>query len=113
MTQALFAISDGISEMDFIISLDDDSKIAHARRILEGEESERIHISGTIVKSTAAYNPNWSFHIDPASIEFFENSIELCDASIEFVESNLEQLGDSTLPNLFWCPWSSKIKAEL
>ena len=113
MTQALFAISDGTSEIDLIILLADDAKITHACRILAGEESKLIHISGTIVRSIASYNPNWSFHIDPASIEFFENSIELCDASIEFVESNLDQLGESALPNLFWCPWRSTIKAEL
>ena len=113
MPQALFAITDGSSEKEFIILLSDDGKISHARRILSGAETERIHVSGRIIRSIAPYNPNWSFHIEPSSIDFFGISIEICDASFEFVESNLDQLGDSALPNLFWCPWQSMIKAEL
>ena len=89
------------------------NKIVHARRILKGEEKSRIHVNGKIIARPIAYNSDWSFHLDPKSIDFFELSIEGCDASMNFIEENLSDIGDSTLPGKFWCPWNSKIVEEL
>jgi hypothetical protein len=108
---ALFKFTDGHSI--FVIKLIEKEKIIYARRILNDEEKERIHVRGTIIKKAADYNPNWNFHLDPKSIDFFEFAIEVCDASINFVEQNLHEIGNSTLPNCQWCPWSSKIVEEI
>ncbi len=108
---ALFRFTDNHSS--FVIKLIELEKIIHARRILNGEEKARIHVRGTIIKKTDSYNPSWSFYLDPKSIDFFEFSIEVCDASIDFVEQNLPEIGNSTLPNCNWCPWSSKIVEEV
>jgi hypothetical protein len=112
---AFFQITDGVNdeESKFVIKLVEMDKIVHARRILLGEEIQRIHISGKIIKQSVDYNPGWGFHLDPQSIDFFEITVEVCDASISFIEENLPEIGDSTLPNNNWCPWSSKIIKEL
>ncbi len=97
----------------FVIELRDHGKIEHARRILSGEETELVHVQGKVVKEAAPYNPDWSYHLDPNSIEFFSNSVEVCDASICFVEENLDDVGGSTLPGSHWCPWSSRLVEEI
>jgi hypothetical protein len=83
------------------------------RRILCGEERSRVHIQGTIIKEPAIYNPGWSYHLTPESIEFFETAIELCDASIQFIEEHLSEVGGSTLPGAHWCPWSSRLVEDV
>jgi hypothetical protein len=110
-SEALFRFTDG--EADFVFKLVESEKIAHARRILGGQEKTRVHVRGTLVKEAVDYNPKWSFHLQPESIDFFEIAIEVCDASINFVEQNLSEIGNSTLPNYYWCPWSSKLVEEL
>lgn len=102
LNPAYFAVTDTDGTNRFIIKLTDSDQIEHARRILDGSEKERIHVQGTIVKDSASYNPGWSFHLDPDSIDFFAWAIEVCDASIQFVEDNLDDVGGSTLPNSHW-----------
>jgi hypothetical protein len=63
----------------FVFKLTDPEKIQQAKDILNGKEKNQIHVTGIIVKTQAPYNPDWSFHYDPESIEFFEFSIEVCD----------------------------------
>ena len=108
---AYFRFTDGDSS--FVIELLHPYQIEHARRILNGEETRRIHVQGLVVKEPVEYNPGWSFHVAPASIGFFEVAIEVCDASIRFVEANLDEACSSTLPNCHWCPWSSRLVEEL
>ena len=110
---AYFQVSDASEDKKpFIIKLTGEN-IRHARRILNGEEKARVHVQGTIVKSTVNYNPGWSFHLDTSTIDFFEMAIEVCDATMAYVEQHLDEVGDSTLPNCHWCPWSSRIIAEI
>lgn len=98
---------------DFIFELRDDDQIAHARRVLSGEETQRVHVHGRIVKRTAPYNPTWSFHLDPSTINFFDMAIEVCDSSTQYVEDHLDEAGGAFLPGGHWCPWSSKLTKEL
>ena len=109
---AYFRFTDTDGKPRFVIELRDPDKIAHARRILSGEERSRIHVQGTVVKESAPYNPGWSFHLDPGSIDFFEFATEVCDASIQYVEDHLGEVGGSTLPGSHWCPWSSRLVQE-
>jgi len=110
---ALFEFTDVDPDLTFVIRLEDPVLIAQARSILGGEEVDRIHVSGLIVKSPALYNGAWSYHLDPQSIEFFENAIEVCDATMQYVEDHLDEVGGSFLPDSHWCPWSSKLTREL
>jgi hypothetical protein len=112
---AFFQITDGANdeESKFVIKLVEMDKIVHARRILSGGEIQRIHIGGKIIKQSVNYNPGWSYHLDPQSIDFFEYAVEVCDAAITYIEEHLPEIGGSTLPNNIWCPWSSKIVKEL
>ncbi len=86
---AYFEFED-VNQDRFVIKLVERRKIAHARAILRGEEVEGQSVGGTIVKRTARYNPEWSYHLKPRSIEFFDFAIEVCDASIIYVEEHLD-----------------------
>ena len=110
---AYFRFTDTDGTPRFVIALRDPDGIAHARRILSGEERSRTHVQGTVVKAAAPYNPGWSSHLDPGSIDFFEVAIEVCDASMRYVEAHLDEVGGSTMPGSHWCPWSSRLVDEV
>ena len=110
---AYFRFTDTDGSPRFVIQLIEDEKIEHARKILRGDEKLLVRIQGTIIPEPINYNPAWSFHLDPESIDFFENAIEVCDASISFVEANLDDVGGATLPKFHWCPWSSRLVDEV
>jgi hypothetical protein len=110
---ARFSIEFSPGETPFIIELHDAEKIKHARRIVSGEEKIRVHVQGTIVKAKANYNPDYSYHLDPATIDFFEFAIEVCDAAPSYVEENLDDIGGALLPGNGWCPWTSRVAAEV
>ena len=97
----------------FAILLIDEDKIRHAREILKGADVARRHISGTIVKEKAPYNPRWSYHLAPHTIDFFDVAVETCDASMHRIQKNLDEVGGSFLPNSHWCPWGSELTQEL
>ncbi|GLX99945.1 hypothetical protein [Actinoplanes sp. NBRC 101535] len=110
---ALFEFTDTNGQNRFVIQLTDQAKIDHARRILSGEEKNRIHPHGRIIKRAVPYNPGWSYHLDPATIDFFEVAIEVCDASIVYTEDHLDEAGGPFLPGGHWCPWSSRLTREI
>ncbi len=97
----------------FVIKLTDPAKIQKARDILSGKETQLRHVSGKIIKQPAAYNPPWSFHFDPASIEFFGVATEVCDGSLAYVETHLDEAGGAFLPGNIWCPWGSRLLKEI
>ena len=76
---ARFAFTDVDPGKEFVIELRDPQKIAHARRVLSGDETAAVHVLGTVNKSPASYNQAWSYHLQHESIEFFEVAIEVCD----------------------------------
>jgi hypothetical protein len=73
----------------------------HARQLLAGEEVASIP-NGLIVRDDPSVNAPWSWHIDPASLEFADQTTEVCDGLPEYVE-------DGTLTSDRYCPWSAKI----
>lgn len=97
----------------FTIMLMDAVKIQYARKLLEGEGEGQIHVMGLIVKEKVSYNPEWNYHLDSASIRFFESAMEVCDAKPQHIEDNLVDVGDSFLPNNRWCPWKSHVVKEI
>lgn len=98
---------------EFIMELTDEATIAHARRILSGEETREIHVHGRIVKQPKDYNPGFSFHLDPATIRFFGMAIEVCDANMVYVQDHLDEAGGAFLPGNQWCPWDSTLTREV
>jgi hypothetical protein len=103
----------GASEGDtFVIALTDPALIAEARAQASGQEPVK-HVTGIVVPEVAPYNAPWSFHLDPASISFAEMSIEVCDAATSYVEAHLAEVGGAFLPGRRWCPWSSRVIAEV
>ncbi|MGW5100847.1 BP74-related protein [Streptomyces sp. NPDC004100] len=61
----------------------------------------------------ASYNPRWSFHYNPETVNFFDVAIEVCDATLPYVEENLDEAGGAFLPGAIWCPWSSRLTREI
>jgi hypothetical protein len=98
---------------EFIFEVSDEELIAHARRIVSGEEKREVHVMGRIVKRPAPYNPGWSYHLDPRSINFFMVAIEVCDANMEYVEDHLDEACGPFLPGCYWCPWNSEVVREV
>lgn len=112
--QTLFEI--GFPTLDdgrFVIALSDPAKIAAARKAIEDPEHNPFHVMGRIVKTPATYNAPWGYHLDPATISFFEAAVEVCDAAPQYVEDHLDEVCGATLPGCEWCPWSSQVLAEL
>ncbi|GII87942.1 hypothetical protein Ssi03_59320 [Sphaerisporangium siamense] len=109
---AYFAFTDA-SDQYFVLKLTDPAKIQHARDLINGVTTDQPHVIGTIVPSQASYNQGWSYHYDPATIDFFDAATEVCDASIDYVEEHLDEAGGAFLPNYTWCPWSSHLVEEV
>ena len=103
----------GARDKEFIFQLADEDKIAHARRIVSGEETDRVHVMGRIQKRPQPYNPDWDYHLDPNTITFFNMAIEVCDANMQYVEDHLDEACGAFLPGCFWCPWDSRVVREI
>ena len=73
----------------------------HARDLLAGEDVASIP-NGVVVRDDPGVNAPWSWHIDPASLEFADNTIEVCDGLPSYVE-------DGTVTSDRYCPWSAEI----
>jgi hypothetical protein len=109
----LFLVAYEEPNNDFVIALYDPVTIAQARAIVLGQERLTIRVQGNIVLGAIDYNSPWSFHLDPDTISFFYEAYEICDAATWYVEANLNEVGDEILPGRQWCPWKSRVVAEL
>ena len=112
-TAAYFEFTCDADHSTFIIQLIDPEKIRRAREILRGPDRKRYMVIGEIVKTPAPYNPRWSYHLDPPTIDFAEMAIEVCDATPSYVEEHLSEAGGAFLPGLRWCPWCSRLAREV
>jgi len=109
---AYFRVTDGVGRNDFVIKLTDPEKIQNARDQLNNIVP-KLHLTGLIIKSTVDYNPNYGYHYDPDTIDFFEVAMEVCDATFEYTEENLADAGGAFLPGLRLCPWGSLLVEEV
>ncbi len=73
----------------------------HARDLLAGEDVASIP-NGVVVRDDPGVNAPWSWHIDPATLEFADMTIEVCDGLPSYVE-------DGVVTSDRYCPWSAKI----
>ena len=75
--------------------------VEHAEALLAGEPVDAIP-NGIVVRDDPGVNAPWSWHIDPASLEFAFMTTEVCDGLPSYVE-------DGTVTSEYYCPWSAKI----
>ncbi|MET0460576.1 MAG: hypothetical protein ABW195_15100, partial [Ilumatobacteraceae bacterium] len=92
-----------VVDEQFKVELATPELIEHARQLLAGEEVAGIPL-GTVVRDDPGVNEPWSWHIDPATLEFADMTIEVCDGLPSFVE-------DRTVTSDQYCPWSAEVIA--
>jgi hypothetical protein len=97
-TVATFEVA---GQQTFKIELATPELIQHAKDLMAGSEEGRIPV-GKIVRDDPSVNEPWSWHIDPATLEFADATIEVCDGLPEYVE-------DGTLTSDTYCPWSADV----
>lgn len=85
----------------FTVELATPDLIEHAQALLAGEDVSAIPL-GTVVRDDPGPNAPWSWHIDPATLEFADMTIEVCDGLPSYVE-------DGTVTSDQYCPWSATI----
>ena len=73
----------------------------HAQELLDGVNVASIP-NGVVVRDSPGVNAPWSWHIDPATLEFADNTTEVCDGLPSYVE-------DGTVTSDRYCPWSAEI----
>jgi len=87
----------------FKVELASPELVAHARALLAGDDVAKIPL-GTVVRNDPGPNAPWSWHIDPATLEFADMTIGVCDGVQSLVE-------DGTVSSDQYCPWSARIVA--
>ncbi|WP_024357282.1 hypothetical protein [Leucobacter chironomi] len=90
-----------IQGQTFRIELATPELVRHAEQLLQGAEVAPIPV-GRIVRGSGSVNEPWSWHIDPASLEFADFTTEVCDGLPQFVE-------DRTLTSDTYCPWMARV----
>lgn len=85
----------------FKVELATPELVEHAQALLNGEDVAAIPL-GTVVRGDPGVNEPWSWHIDPATLEFAHVTTEVCDGLPSFVE-------DGTVTSDQYCPWSARI----
>lgn len=73
-------------------------------------EQRALHINGDIEAGDDGVNAPWSWHFVRTSWSLAEISAEVCDGWPGYIEENLDAWLAS--PG-FFCPWSSRVSAEL
>jgi hypothetical protein len=110
---ALFAFTQGNPDQTFVFRTCDPAVIDHARALLKSDRPGRMHPTGTVTAGAVAYNPQWHYHLDEASVSLAEMSIEVCDADMAYVEAHLADVGGAFLPGGHWCPWNAVLTGEV
>ncbi|MEO7908725.1 MAG: hypothetical protein ABIV47_03650 [Roseiflexaceae bacterium] len=85
------------------LRLTKDADIANARKLLAGEEAPRIP-NGVVVRGDPEVNTGYTWHINPARIEFADMTTKVCDGLPSDVEQRL-------ITSDRYCPWDAKVIA--
>lgn len=99
-TVAVFEVSGG---EQFTIELATPELVEHAQGLLAGENLATVP-SGEVVPGKSSVNEPWSWHIDPATLEFTNVTVESCDGSPQHVEDDISAFER-------FCPWSARVVA--
>jgi hypothetical protein len=81
----------------------DPANVAIANDLLAGREAPRIP-NGVVVRGDPSVNTGWSWHIDPATLEFADMTTEVCDGIPSYVEAQ-------TITSDRFCPWAAQVVA--
>ena len=82
------------------IRLDTQEQVDHVVDLMNGGEDGRIPNGKIVRDGDGGVNAPWTWHIDPATLEFADATIEVCDGLPEYVE-------DGTLTSDWYCPWQA------
>jgi hypothetical protein len=88
---------------EYRLRLTDPDDIGIAQQLLAGESVPRIP-NGRVVRGEVDVNVGYSWHIDPASVEFADTATEVCDGRPSDVEKRV-------ITSDRYCPWSAKVVA--
>ena len=88
---------------EYRLRLTDPDDIAIAQKLLAGEAAPNIP-NGRVVRGQPDVNVGYSWHIDPASVEFAHTTTEVCDGRPSAVETHV-------ITSDRYCPWSAKVVA--
>lgn len=95
-----FAVANGET---FRVRLIDHADIDLARDLLAGRRDGLFPI-GSIVRGLTDVNTGYSWHLDPATVDFAEVATEVCDGLPSHVEEGV-LAGDT------YCPWTARVVA--
>ena len=94
-------------EEEITLWITDGTFIEEAIRLLDAG-AQRVPNFLEVIPAPSCVDPQWSWHVDPAAVEWADFTIELCDGRPSYIEENLctwlEQVGS-------WCPWSARVIA--
>lgn len=82
-----------------------DAATAREAQELVGDGNVKV-ISGVVRAGNGGFNTGWNWHLDPATIDFADMTIELCDGCPNMVEED-----PGTWVGNRFCPWSTKVIA--
>jgi hypothetical protein len=85
------------------VELTDPADVAAARALLAGQAAPSIP-NGLVVRGEPSVNDGYTWHIDPASVEFADVTTEVCDGLPSDVEA-------SSWSSNRYCPWSARVVA--
>lgn len=90
-----------VVDEEFKIELATPELVEHAEALLAGESVAAIP-NGIVVRDDPGPNAPWSWHIDPATLEFADMTIEVCDGLPSHVE-------EGVVTSDRYCPWSAEL----
>lgn len=90
-----------VVDQEFKVELVTPELVANAEALLRGEDVPAIPV-GIVVRDDPSVNAPWSWHLDPATIEFADATTEVCDGLPEYVEEGI-------VTSDYYCPWSAQI----
>lgn len=90
-----------VADEEYRIRLTDPADIEIARKLLDGEKAPSIP-NGVVIRGEPDVTTGYSWHIDPATVEFADVTIEVCDGHPSDVESG-------TITSDRYCPWDAQV----
>ena len=91
-----------VGDEQYRVLLTDEDDIETAEELAAGDRGPLIPV-GTVVRTDdGGVNTGYGWHIDPASFEWAELTMEVCDGRPSYIE-------DGTLSGDTFCPWSAEV----
>ncbi|HWO20134.1 MAG TPA: hypothetical protein VNO30_15210 [Kofleriaceae bacterium] len=95
-------------DQEFIFEVTDEAMIAHARKIISGEETKSVHVKGRLLSRQAPYNSDWPYQLDPSSVTFY-NRDNANDVSV----SHRDAAGRPFVLGYIWRPSNARVTREV